>query len=167
MFDVLNLTGNYVMTCCQMILHYCFFHTCYIHGFVYSFWRGALLHGVLFSRTSSGVFVCRNISWMFFPCAQNICCISHVLGVYLLYFTKSKSNAYSTYVYILSGFERAKFKHNRKLTVSPLNIHTISLCSIFVTYTVQCHYNVVNPLTNIHKRRPIARPLGQGMGRLL
>ena len=131
---------------------------------------------ILKRSTSTWCSVLKDIKWCFcmqeylldvFPCTQNICCISHVLGVYLLYFTKSKSDAYFTYVYILSGFERAKFKHNRKLTVSPLNIHTISLCSIFVTYTVQCHYNVVNHLTNIHKRRPIARPLGQGMGRLL
>ena len=30
-----------------------------------------------------------------------------------------------------------------------------------------CRYNAVNFLTNIHKRHPIARPLGRGMGRLL
>ena len=33
--------------------------------------------------------------------------------------------------------------------------------------TVQCRYNVVNLLTNIHKRHPIARPMGRGMGCLL
>ena len=30
--------------------------------------------------------------------------------------------------------------------------------------TVQCHYNAVNFLTNIHQRHPIARPSGRGMG---
>ena len=34
-------------------------------------------------------------------------------------------------------------------------------------YTVQCRYKAVNFLTNIHKRYPIARPLGRGMGCLL
>ena len=33
--------------------------------------------------------------------------------------------------------------------------------------TVGCRYNTVKFLTNIHKRRPIARPLGGGMGCLL
>ena len=33
--------------------------------------------------------------------------------------------------------------------------------------TVQCHYNAVNFLTNIHKRHHIARPLGRGMRCLL
>ena len=33
--------------------------------------------------------------------------------------------------------------------------------------TVQCCYNRVNFLTNIHKRHPITRPLGRGMGSLL
>ena len=33
--------------------------------------------------------------------------------------------------------------------------------------TVQCRYNAVNFFTNIYKRHPIARPLGQGMGCLL
>ena len=32
---------------------------------------------------------------------------------------------------------------------------------------VRCRYNAVNFLTNIHKRHPIARPLGRGMGCLL
>ena len=31
-------------------------------------------------------------------------------------------------------------------------------------YTVWCCYNVVNFLTNIHKRYPIARPSGRGLG---
>ena len=35
------------------------------------------------------------------------------------------------------------------------------------TYTVQCHYNVVNFLPNPHKIHPIARPLGWGMGCIL
>ena len=30
--------------------------------------------------------------------------------------------------------------------------------------TVRCRYNALNFLTNIHKKRPIARPLGRGMG---
>ena len=30
--------------------------------------------------------------------------------------------------------------------------------------TVQCRYNAVNFPSNIHKRHPIARPLGRGMG---
>ena len=30
--------------------------------------------------------------------------------------------------------------------------------------TVQCRYNAVNFLRNIHKRHPIARPWGRGMG---
>ena len=34
-------------------------------------------------------------------------------------------------------------------------------------YTVRCRYNAVNFLTNIHKRHPIARPLGRAMWRLL
>ena len=34
-------------------------------------------------------------------------------------------------------------------------------------YTVRCRYNAVNFLTNIHKRHPIARPLGRGMGCIL
>ena len=34
-------------------------------------------------------------------------------------------------------------------------------------HAVQCRYNTVNFLKNIHKRHPIARPLGQGMGCLL
>ena len=33
--------------------------------------------------------------------------------------------------------------------------------------TVQCRYNAVNFPSNIHKRHPIARPLGRGMGCLL
>ena len=33
--------------------------------------------------------------------------------------------------------------------------------------TVQCHYNVVNFLQNIHNKHPIACPLGRGMGCLL
>ena len=33
--------------------------------------------------------------------------------------------------------------------------------------TVRCRYNAVNFLTNIHKRHPIAHPLGRGMGFLL
>ena len=33
--------------------------------------------------------------------------------------------------------------------------------------TVRCHYTMVNFLTNIHKRHPIAWPLGQGMRCLL
>ena len=33
--------------------------------------------------------------------------------------------------------------------------------------TVQCCYNVVNFLENPHKRHPIARPLGRGMGCLV
>ena len=36
-----------------------------------------------------------------------------------------------------------------------------------VLNTVWCHYNTVNFLANIHKRHPIAHPLGQGMGCLL
>ena len=32
---------------------------------------------------------------------------------------------------------------------------------------MRCRYNAVNFLTNIHKRHPIARPLGRGMGCLL
>ena len=30
-------------------------------------------------------------------------------------------------------------------------------------YTVRCRYNAVKFLSNIHKRQPIARPLGRGM----
>ena len=30
--------------------------------------------------------------------------------------------------------------------------------------TVRCRYNAVNFITNIHKRHPMARPLGRGMG---
>ena len=33
--------------------------------------------------------------------------------------------------------------------------------------TVRCRYNAVNFITNSHKRHPMARPLGQGMGCLL
>ena len=32
---------------------------------------------------------------------------------------------------------------------------------------MRCRYNAVNFLTDIHKRDPIARPLGRGMGCLL
>ena len=39
-------------------------------------------------------------------------------------------------------------------------IHLIENKSI----TVQCRYNAVNLLTNIHKRHPIARPLGGHIG---
>ena len=41
------------------------------------------------------------------------------------------------------------------------------LSSAFSRGTVRCRYNAVNFLTNIHKRHPIARPLGRGMGCLL
>ena len=34
-------------------------------------------------------------------------------------------------------------------------------------YSVECCYNTVNFLTNIHKRHPIACTLGRGMGCLL
>ena len=34
-------------------------------------------------------------------------------------------------------------------------------------YTVRCRYNALNFLTNIHKKHPIARPLGRGMGCIL
>ena len=33
--------------------------------------------------------------------------------------------------------------------------------------TVWCRYNAANFITNIHKRHPMARPLGRGMGCLL
>ena len=36
-----------------------------------------------------------------------------------------------------------------------------------LTYTMQCRYNAVSFLTNTHKRHPVARPLGRGMGCLL
>ena len=39
--------------------------------------------------------------------------------------------------------------------------------NMVVTSTVRCRYNVVNFLTNIHKRHPISRPLGRDMGCLL
>ena len=35
------------------------------------------------------------------------------------------------------------------------------------SYTVQCCYNAVNLVQNLHKRHPIARPLGRDMGCLL
>ena len=34
-------------------------------------------------------------------------------------------------------------------------------------HTVRCRYNAVNFITNVHKRHPMARPLGRGMGCLL
>ena len=37
---------------------------------------------------------------------------------------------------------------------------------LYIT-TVRCRYNAVNFITNIHKRHPMARPLGRGMGCLL
>ena len=51
-------------------------------------------------------------------------------------------------------------------------LNTIKICSdslifILYIYTVWCRYNAVNFLTNIHKRHPIARPLGRGMGCIL
>ena len=39
-----------------------------------------------------------------------------------------------------------------------------SLMFILISSTVWCHFNMVNFLTYIHKRLPIARPLGRGMG---
>ena len=33
--------------------------------------------------------------------------------------------------------------------------------------TVRCRYNAVKFLINVHKRHPIARPLGRGMDSLL
>ena len=36
-----------------------------------------------------------------------------------------------------------------------------------IEYTVRCRFNAVNYLTNIHKRHPIARPTGRGMGCVL
>ena len=36
-----------------------------------------------------------------------------------------------------------------------------------ISHTVRCRYNAVNFITNIHKRHPMARPLGRGMGCLL
>ena len=41
------------------------------------------------------------------------------------------------------------------------------LNSAYIQYTVRCRYNAVNFITNIHKRHPMARPLGRGMGCLL
>ena len=49
----------------------------------------------------------------------------------------------------------------------------IKVTYMFVSYNhstqnkVWCRYNAVNFLTNIHKRHPIARPLGRDMGCLL
>ena len=36
----------------------------------------------------------------------------------------------------------------------------------WLLHTARCCYNAVNFLENPHKRHPIARPLGRGMGRL-
>ena len=47
--------------------------------------------------------------------------------------------------------------------MDPRQINT----DILLRNTVRCRYNAVNFLTNIHKRHPIARPLGRGMGCLL
>ena len=41
-------------------------------------------------------------------------------------------------------------------------LYSIKLCS-YQLITVRCRYNAVNCLTNIHIRRPIARPLGRGI----
>ena len=38
---------------------------------------------------------------------------------------------------------------------------------VILLHTVRCRYNAVNFITNIHKRHPMARPLGRGMGCLL
>ena len=50
--------------------------------------------------------------------------------------------------------------------------HIDSYLSLFMSTThfwntVRCRYNAVNFLKNSHKRHPIARPLGRGMGWLL
>ena len=44
-----------------------------------------------------------------------------------------------------------------KLVIKQISCNSIS-------HTVRCHYNAVNFLKNIHKRRPITRPIGRGMG---
>ena len=51
------------------------------------------------------------------------------------------------------------------LFVKCIHLHSIipHWCGI-PTHTVRCRYNAVTFLTNIHKRHPIARPSGQGMG---
>ena len=41
------------------------------------------------------------------------------------------------------------------------------MSSHVISHTVWCRYNVVNFITNIHKRHPMARPLRRGMGCLL
>ena len=48
-------------------------------------------------------------------------------------------------------------------------LHNLSCWICFKKHknTVWYRYNVINSLTNIHKRHPIARPLGRGMGCLL
>ena len=63
------------------------------------------------------------------------------------------------YLYILSFLNMEK---EHKVEIPPEDKVPFILHSI-----EQCHYNVVNFLTNIHKRHLIARPLGCGLGCLL
>ena len=46
------------------------------------------------------------------------------------------------------------------------NMYRLVYCLVNIKFvgTVGCRYNAVKFLTNIHKRRHIARPLGRGMG---
>ena len=46
------------------------------------------------------------------------------------------------------------------------NVYTTNSSGTLLS-TVRCRYNAVNFITNIHKRHPMARPLGRGMGCLL
>ena len=56
----------------------------------------------------------------------------------------------------MASFIRERFSASRKPDLSCI-----------IPNTARCRYNVVYFIKSIHKRRPIARPLGQGMGCLL
>ena len=51
-----------------------------------------------------------------------------------------------------------RYQVSRKLMPWDIQNQAISYHSELLTYTVQCRYNAVNFLINIHKSHPIARP---------
>ena len=61
-----------------------------------------------------------------------------------------------------------KVSYHYRIMCGWLSIHTMSVIMVIERHnTVRCGFNAVNFITNIHKRHPMARPLGRGMGCLL